>query len=71
MSWSNRICRRGVLVAVLALSGMARTACAQNNPQRISDRFYPMYVRAYNMRKSPACLAVADSLHKADRKSVV
>ena len=65
MFWLDRIYRRSVFVAVLALSGMARPACAQNNPQRISDRFYPMYVRAYNMRKSPASLAVADSLRKA------
>lgn len=51
--------------AVLAIAGMVCPACAQNNPQHIDDRFYPMYIRAYNLRKSPACLPIADSLRQA------
>ena len=62
---TSRIHKKLVAVAVLAIVGMARPACAQNNPQHIDDRFYPMYIRAYNLRKSPACLPIADSLRQA------
>ena len=51
-----------LLCAVSAVVVAVATACAQHNPQLISDRFYPMYVRAYNLRKSPKCLPIADSL---------
>lgn len=49
----------------MLLGGMALTCNAQNNPQRINDTFYPMYVKAYNLRKSADCLPIADSLHTA------
>ena len=54
-----------VLLSVLASVGAPIGVCAQNNPQLITDRFYPLYVRAYNLRKSPACLPIADSLRTA------
>ena len=54
-----------LLCVMLAVAGMADSAYAQDNPQRINDRYYPMYVRAYNLRKSPACLPIADSLRVA------
>ena len=44
---------------------MAFSANAQNNPQKINDRLYPLYVRAYNLRKQADCLPVADSLRRA------
>ena len=52
-----------LLVAVLAFAGAPFAVCAQNNPQLINDSFYPLYVKAYNQRKSAACLPIADSLH--------
>ena len=54
-----------LLAAVLAFAGATVGVCAQNNPQRIDDRFYPLYVKAYNLRKSAACLPIADSLRVA------
>lgn len=56
--------RRALAVGVL-LGGITLSVSAQNNPQRINDKFYQMYVKAYNMRKSPACLQIADSLRRA------
>ena len=56
---------RRCLLSMLLAGGMAVPSCAQNNPQLINDSFYPMYVKAYNLRKSAACLAIADSLHAA------
>ena len=57
---SNSVKR--MLCTMLAIAGTAITVCAQNNPQRINDKLYPMYVKAYNMRKSAASLPIADSL---------
>lgn len=51
-----------MLCTMLTIVGTAITVCAQNNPQRINDKLYPMYVKAYNMRMSAASLPIADSL---------
>ena len=53
------------LLSALAFASAPVAVCAQNNPQLIAERFYPLYVRAYNLRKSPACLPIADSLRTA------
>ena len=53
------------LAAILTLLGMALSASAQNNPQRISDRLYPLYVKAYNLRKTPAALPIAETLRRS------
>ena len=58
---SSNIVKR-ILCTMLTIVGTAITVCAQNNPQRINDKLYPMYVKAYNMRMSAASLPIADSL---------
>lgn len=49
---------------VLIFLGMVCSVCAQNNPQKINDKLYPLYVKAYNMRKDAASLPLADSLYQ-------
>lgn len=53
---------------LICLSATGGTAIAQNNNLKINDELYPMYKRAYQMRKSPECLLIADSIY---RKAVV
>lgn len=64
MIWANLKHLQLFVVPSLLLGGVALSAGAQNNPQLIDDKFYPMYVKAYNLRKSPECLNIADSLHR-------
>ena len=56
---------RPLVCAALLFGGVSFSANAQNNPHRINDRLYPLYIKAYNNRKSASCLAVADSLRRA------
>ena len=65
MIWANLKHLQHFVVSSLLLGGVALSANAQNNPQKIDDKFYPMYIKAYNLRKSPECLAIADSLYRA------
>lgn len=37
---------------------------AQNNPQKISDKLYPLYIEAFNNRKNDSCLPVIENLRK-------
>ena len=37
---------------------------AQNNPQKISDKLYPLYIEAFNNRKHDSCLPVIEELRK-------
>lgn len=53
------------IFVVLIFLGMVCPVCAQNNPQKINDKLYPLYVKAYNMRKDAASLPLADSLRQA------
>lgn len=57
------ICR--IIAAMLVFCGMALGVAAQNNPQHIDDSLYPLYQRAYQVRKSASCLPLADSLRRA------
>lgn len=55
---------------------MATTAIAQNNDEKINDKLYPLYTKAFNLRKSADCLPLADSLLRAataidDRHGVI
>ncbi len=54
-----------LLLALLFFVGMASAAFAQNNEEKINDKLYPLYVRAFNLRKSDACIPIADSLQRA------
>lgn len=49
------------IYVMLIFLGMAFSVSAQNNPQKINDKLYPLYIKAYNMRKQP----LADSLRQA------
>ena len=62
MYWVSKRLRKNIAVTMLLLSGVALPSGAQNNPQGITDRLYPMYIRAYNQRKSVESLPIADSL---------
>ena len=43
------------IYVMLIFLGMAFSVSAQNNPQKINDKLYPLfYIKAYNMRKQ-AC----------------
>lgn len=53
------------LFVVLMILGMAFPVNAQNNPQSINNRLYPLYIKAFNMRKQAECLPIADSLYRA------
>lgn len=55
---------RCFLVVMVLLCTMTISALAQNNPQKINDKLYPLYVKAYNMRKKPQGIAFADSLRR-------
>lgn len=50
---------------MLIFLGMAFSVSAQNNPQKINDKLYPLYIKAYNMRKQAASQPLADSLRQA------
>ena len=54
-----------LLTAILFITGMAATAVAQNNDEKINDKLYPLYTKAFNLRKSAECLPLADSLLRA------
>lgn len=53
------------IYVVLIFLGMAFSVSAQNNPQKINDKLYPLYIKAYNMRKQAASQPLADSLRQA------
>lgn len=64
------------LTVILLIMGMATTAIAQNNDEKINDKLYPLYTKAFNLRKSADCLPLADSLLRAataidDRHGVI
>lgn len=48
---------------LLVCCGMSLLVNAQNNPYKINDKLYGMYVRAYGLRRNPSSLPVADSLY--------
>lgn len=50
---------------MLTFLSVAFSATAQNNPQRISDSLYSAYIKAYNLRKTPQAVPLADSLRHA------
>ena len=52
-----------VAMAIMLLL-VAPVAKGQNNPYKISDKLYPMYVKAFNLRKQKAALAVSDTLYR-------
>ena len=66
---ANRLTHNGLLkkgaALILLLCGMTVYAIAQNNPHKISDKLYSLYVRAYNQRKTKSGLVLADSLRQA------
>lgn len=53
------------IYVMLIFLGMAFSVSAQNNPQKINDKLYPLYIKAYNMRKQAASQPLADSLRQA------
>lgn len=53
------------IYVMLIFLGMAFSVNAQNNPQNINDKLYPLYIKAYNMRKQAASQPLADSLRQA------
>lgn len=53
------------IYVVLIFLGMAFSVSAQNNPQKINDKLYPLYIKAYNMRKQASSQYLADSLRQA------
>lgn len=53
------------IYVMLIFLGMAFSVNAQNNPQKINDKLYPLYIKAYNMRKQAASQPLADSLRQA------
>ena len=52
-----------LFVTLLTWSG-AGCVYAQNNPYHINDKLLPLYIRAFNIKKQPDCLPVADSLRR-------
>lgn len=53
------------IYVMLIFLGMAFSVSAQNNPQKINDKLYPLYIKAYNMHKQAASQPLADSLRQA------
>ena len=51
-----------LLLAIVG-TAMVLSIFAQHNVYRINDELYPIYLRAYNARKMPACLRIADTLY--------
>lgn len=47
---------------IIMLFGLALPTQGQNNPFKINDSLYPLYLRANYNRKKPICLKQADSL---------
>lgn len=48
----------------LVLFGSVLGAWCQNNPYKINDRLYPVYVKAYSSRMKKIGLALADTLYR-------
>ena len=49
---------------IIMLFGLALPAQGQNNPFKINDSLYPLYLRANYNRTKPICLEQADSLRR-------
>ena len=60
----KRLCRFILGVLSWLATGITLPAAAQNNPYKISDPLYPIYLRAEHLNSSPQCLAIADTLRR-------
>lgn len=65
MNWALLKTKWKNIYVMLIFLGMAFSVSAQNNPQKINDKLYPLYIKAYNMRKQAASQPLADSLRQA------
>lgn len=65
MNWALLKTKWKNIYVMLIFLGMVFSVSAQNNPQKINDKLYPLYIKAYNMRKQAASQPLADSLHQA------
>lgn len=54
--------RKKIFLVILLLCNMTSYLCAQNNPYKINDKLYPLFIKAFNLRTSDKCLPVIDSL---------
>lgn len=60
--------RLNPILAILILLMSGVSAFAQNNPYKIDDRIYPLYVRAMNHRSQPIAVNYADSIVELAKK---
>lgn len=65
MNWALLKIKWKNIYVMLIFLGMVFSVSAQNNPQKINDKLYPLYIKAYNMRKQAASQPLADSLRQA------
>lgn len=65
MNWALLKTKWKNIYVMLIFLGMVFSVSAQNNPQKINDKLYPLYIKAYNMRKQAASQPLADSLRQA------
>lgn len=68
--------KKRILMIALLICSVAINLCAQNNPYKINDKLYPLFVRAFNHRGTKECVILSDSLLKksiaiADRNGEV
>lgn len=54
--------KKKIFLVILLLCNMTSYLCAQNNPYKINDKLYPLFIKAFNLRTSDKCLPVIDSL---------
>lgn len=64
MNWALLKTKWKNIYVMLIFLGMVFSVSAQNNPQKINDKLYPLYIKAYNMRKQAASQPLADSLRQ-------
>ena len=61
--WSNNnFCKKATVLFFMLL--LVAVAWGQSNPYKINDKLYPLYVKAYAMRRQKASIAVSDTLYR-------
>ena len=60
----NNILKLRCVVLFFMLLLVVHSACGQNNPYKINDKLYPLYLKAYKMKSEKAGVALSDTLYR-------